>query len=84
MKKQSAVQWYADKQTSLIGIYFLGGITLTQYYEKLTDIVKEALKIEREQIINAHGNKKRMCRGEGNYLETYTGEQYFKETYENN
>jgi hypothetical protein len=82
--KQTAVQWCVDKIDLLTHSYFLGAVKGTEYYNKLTDIVKEAMELEREQIINAHGNKKIMSRGVGNYLETYTGEQYYKETYENN
>jgi hypothetical protein len=50
MKKQTAVQWYADKQESLQGIFSLGGITATEYYEKITELVKEAMELEKEQM----------------------------------
>jgi hypothetical protein len=50
MKKQTAVQWYAEQQESLRGIFSLGGTTSTQYYEILNDILKEAKEMEKEQI----------------------------------
>ena len=47
----------------------------------LDELIEQAKEMEKEQIINAHGNKKRMTPTVGNYLETYTGQQYYNETY---
>jgi hypothetical protein len=51
--KQTAVQWCVDKIDLLTHSYFLGAVKGTEYYEKLTDIVKEAMELEKKQIINA-------------------------------
>ena len=50
--KQTAVQWYAQQQESLSGILSLGGITAVEYYEKLNNLVKEAMKLEKDQRID--------------------------------
>jgi hypothetical protein len=54
MKKQTAVQFCADKIDLLAHKYFLGAIKGIEYYEKLTKIVKEAMDLEKEQITDAH------------------------------
>jgi hypothetical protein len=45
---------------------------------KLFDIAKE---MEKNQIIEAHGNKKRNSSGVTNYEYTYTGEDYYNEKF---
>lgn len=40
------------------------------------------LKIEKEQIIEAHGKQLKKTQTAGNYEYWLTGEQYYKETYE--
>ena len=65
--KQTAVEWLIEQfeKNGYIGL----------------QAEKQAKEMEKEQIINAHGNKKRMTPTVGNYLETYTGQQYYNETY---
>jgi len=44
-------------------------------------LLEQALEMEKEQIIEAHGNKKKTARDTGNYQYTYTGEMYFNDNY---
>ena len=74
-KNQTAVEWLVNELRKHIQEYGrLNAITIYQFK-------MNAKAMEKEQIIKAHGNKKRMTPTVGNYLETYTGEQYYKETY---
>ena len=41
----------------------------------------KAKAMEQEQIIEAHGNKKKLSRGVTNYEYTLTGEEYYNETF---
>ena len=41
----------------------------------------KAKEIEKQQIIDAHGNKQKMNAGISTYKYTLTGEQYYNETY---
>jgi ribosomal protein S19 len=79
--KQTAVEW-------LISVLAHNDIldhnkvsSNKQLYNLYRRLKNQAKAMEKEQIIKAHGNKKRMTPTVGNYLETYTGEQYYKETY---
>ena len=65
--KQTAVEWLFN-----------------QYVEKATIKIKDieqAKEMEKEQIIEAHGNKKRNSSGVTNYEYTYTGEDYYNEKF---
>jgi len=44
-------------------------------------LLKRAKEMERQQIIEAHGDKKIKSGGVGNYIETITGEKYYEKTY---
>lgn len=45
------------------------------------DVFTKAKEMEKEQIAKAHGDKKRVTGTVGNYLETYSGEQYYNDNY---
>ena len=64
MKKQLAVEWFAEQ----LGI------------NKGT-LLEQAKEMERQQIIEAHGDKKVKSAGVSNCIETKTGERYYNETY---
>jgi hypothetical protein len=51
--KQTAVQWYATERDYIRNIMFEGGITKTQYLNKLDYILEKAKEIEKEQIEDA-------------------------------
>ena len=54
-----------------------------QYYigNDLYEVLKEAIEIEKQQIIEAHGNKAKNSGGVTNYTYILTGEEYYKETF---
>jgi hypothetical protein len=65
---------------------------LEQMYPSLFDVHTEKgrtfinnfhkfLELEKQQIIEAHGNKKRNSSGVTNYEYTYTGEDYYNEKF---
>ena len=43
--------------------------------------ILQAKEMEKQQIIDAHGNKQKMNAGISTYKYTLTGEQYYNETY---
>jgi hypothetical protein len=45
--------------------------------------ISQAEKMEKQQIIDAHGSKLRKSKGTTNYEYWYTGEQYYNETFKN-
>jgi hypothetical protein len=44
-------------------------------------LLEQAKELEKQQIIKAHGNKKKNSKTTGNYEYTYTGEMYFNDNY---
>ena len=49
--------------------------------EAKEDTIKQAKEMEKEQIVEAHGNKTKKSVGVSNYTYTLTGEQYYNETF---
>ena len=47
------------------------------------DLINQALEMEKEQIIEAHGNKLKNSRNEGNYEYWFSGEDYYNKTFKN-
>jgi hypothetical protein len=47
----------------------------------INECYEQAKAMEKEQIIEAHGNKKRNSSGVTNYEYTYTGEDYYNEKF---
>jgi len=81
MKKQTAVQWYAEQQESLRGIFSLGGTTATQYYEILNDILKEAMELEKVQITDAFNNGEDNIDANGGLIIKNGPENYYNKTF---
>ena len=81
MKKQAAVEWLYDTIDNELIDFLENRIDVNELSVAMLQAKVKAKAMEMEQIIKAHGNKKRMTPTVGNYLETYTGEQYYKETY---
>ncbi len=51
---KTAVQWFASKQYDLARrIYKIDIIKDTKYYEELNDILRQALDLEKQQILDA-------------------------------
>jgi hypothetical protein len=68
--KQTAVEWLIEQMKTKQFIYL-----------DRTEILNQALEMEKEQIVKAHGNKKKNSKTTGNYEYTYTGEMYFNDNY---
>jgi hypothetical protein len=66
MSKQTAVEWVIE-----------------QIQQKLyirDEVIEQALKMEKEQIMEAHGDEKDYLTDSGNFI-TISAEQYYNETY---
>jgi hypothetical protein len=77
MKKQTAVEWLADQIQEQLNVFLPGGVLDEMMLIK-------AKQMEREQIIEAHGNKQKTKSNPDSivtYGYTYTGEMYYNETY---
>ena len=59
---------------SFFDIYTEKGRTFISTFHKF-------IELEKQQIIEAHGNKKRNSSGVTNYEYTYTGEDYYNEKF---
>jgi len=71
------VQWFASKSEDLRGKLALGSISPIEYYEELNNILKVALEMEKQQIIDAF---KRGTINEMNGIEELNSEQYYNKT----
>ena len=68
MNKQTAVEFLVDN--------------FHYYYStKWNDIVQQAKEMEKQQIIDAHGNQQKKSGGVYNYTYILTGEKYYNETF---
>jgi hypothetical protein len=65
--EKTAVEWLVEKYIES-GVIFL-------------DDINQAKEIEKQQIVKAHGNKKKNSNPIGDYEYTYTGEMYFNDNY---
>jgi hypothetical protein len=65
--KQTAVEWLMEE--------YINGLSIN------LQIMKKALEMEKEQIIEAHGNKLKKSRDEGNYEYWFSGEDYYNKTF---
>ena len=67
----TAVEWLAEKLRIEFGFAFSN------------NILEEAKEMEKQQIIDAHGNQEKKSRGVSNYTYILTGEKYYEETFTN-
>jgi hypothetical protein len=67
--KKTAVEWLAQIEIEL------GYIPI--------DILQQAKEMEKQQIIDAHGNKEKKYGGITNYTYILTGEEYYNENFKN-
>ena len=49
----------------------------------LKEEIEKAKEMEKQQIVDAHGNKTKNSRGISNYTYILTGEEYYKKTFKN-
>jgi len=78
--KQTAVEWLVQQiETGKIEIVYSDKI---HSIICLPEFVKQALEMEKQQIIEAHGVKTTRDERQGiSFWERKTGEQYYNETY---
>ena len=76
--KQTAVEWYAEQSMLLELKRAKGNISITQMLNELSNILEQAKKMEKEQIIKAHTNGW----NKGIQNEFITSQEYYKQTYE--
>ena len=76
--KQTAVEWLVEqlecddsKIARVIGL------------KKYNQVVSQAKEMEKQQIIDAHGNQQKKSGGVSNYTYILTGEKYYEETFTN-
>jgi hypothetical protein len=70
----TAVEWLANELEKK------GSASLSAHYE----LFQQAKEMEKQQIIDAHGNQTKKSGGISNYTYILTGEQYYKEQFKNN
>jgi hypothetical protein len=66
--KETAIQWLLEELNN--------GRHLND------ELIEKAKEMEKNQIIDAHGNKQKKSGGVTNYTYILTGEEYYKEEYE--
>jgi hypothetical protein len=71
----TAVEWLVDQLTSI------GVLEIPQGSNAVTLIIEQAKKMEKQQIIDAHGNQTKKSGGISNATYILTGEQYYNETF---
>jgi len=65
---KTAVEWLIEKMLD-------SGIGICKEWRE------QAKEMEKQQIIEAHGNQTKKSRGVSNYTYILTGEEYYKETF---
>ena len=71
--KQTAVEYFIE-QLQELNMFKINSV----FFKELC---KQAEEMEREQIIEAHGNKLKKSRDEGNYEYWFSGEDYYNTTF---
>ena len=65
------LEWDDSKIARVIGL------------KKYNQVVSQAKEMEKQQIIDAHGNQQKKSGGVSNYTYILTGEKYYEETFTN-
>jgi hypothetical protein len=71
--EKTAVEWLTEKMQ----------LSLGDEFKYVIGFFQQAKEIEKQQIIDAHGSKLKNSRGTSNFEYWYTGEEYYKKTFEN-
>jgi hypothetical protein len=69
--KKTAVEWLIEQLMPKV-------LTAEQYYH-----IEKAKEMEKEQIVEAHGNKLKKSKDTGNYEYWFSGEDYYTKTFKN-
>ena len=78
--KQTAVEWLVEQMIERK--YFAKDVPLS--YTTLEHLVNQAIEKEKEQIVQAHGNKQKTKSNPDSIVTfgyTYTGEMYYNQKY---
>jgi hypothetical protein len=81
---QSAVEYLAEKLLENQTYDRDGYVIIDLSVEHLEYLVQRAKEMEKEQIIDAHGNKLKKSRDTGNYEYWFSGEDYYNKTFKTN
>ena len=76
--KKTAVEWLVEKLS-----YSTSDGTIISHHFIINKLVEQAKEMEKQQIVEAHGNKLKKSKDEGNYEYWFSGEDYFNKTYKN-
>jgi hypothetical protein len=76
--KQTAVEWLEDCLTE----QYPNGKFVWNTRSDIEALFKRAKEMEKQQIIDAHGNKQKKSGCVSNYTYILTGEEYYKKEYE--
>jgi hypothetical protein len=74
--KQTAVEWLVEKIS-----YSTSDGTIISYHFIINKLVEQAKEMEKQQIVEAHGNKLKKSKDEGNYEYWFSGEDYYNKNY---
>ena len=78
--KQLAVEWLIEKLNQCEPMY--SGIQSNEHKEYLEKLIEQAKEMEKEQIINAHGDEQSYLQDDGSWKTIYA-EEYYNETFKN-
>jgi hypothetical protein len=81
--KQTAVEWYNLKVIELMTQREQENIDVLEFRNQLDLLLTQAKEMEKQQIVEAHGNKLKKSKDEGNYEYWFSGEDYYNKTYKN-
>jgi hypothetical protein len=80
MSKQTALDLYEKEINSLIEKYEEKEISKREFITMKHNLFYNAKEMEKEQIMEAHGDERDYFSDSGNFI-TITAEQYYNETY---
>jgi hypothetical protein len=74
--KKTAVEWLIEKLS-----YLTSDGTIISHHFIINKLVEQAKEMEKQQIVEAHGNKLKKSKDEGNYEYWFSGEDYYNKNY---
>ena len=74
--KQTAVEWLVKELNKIIDFIPM------DKWDEIRDIVQQAKEMEKEQIINAHGDEQSYLQDDGIWIRL-SGTEYYNETFKN-
>jgi hypothetical protein len=75
--KQTAVEWLVEKMIERK--FFAKDLPLS--YTTLEHLTNQAKEMEKQQIVDAHGNQTKKFGGISNHIYILTGEEYYNKTF---